>query len=481
VIFFFGLRVNRHKASRTLMDWKIEASGLLIHFASAVAFFAGLSHFSGDFLPWRSPAFLGSLVIAFSALVMVILANKFPPGGGEKFTPVFSVIAVLWALAWWLGGWYFEMARVLDNPGEAFFILISFTALGTYGAARFFRSSALYIGLVPAPVFALMRILWVYSGRFYYFDFREIFGVNFFSPLWRLGWICFFALQVLLVFLTLREKGERKKSLGLWLFTDLFIALAVLCPSGRYLTAYLELSVSWTSFAGLLPLFGAMIFLSLLFPGRLKKQLNAGEKKLVLFALPLILSLILGLWFLVTLFMPGDPAPLPLYVPLVNPLDLLEGFCIGVTIFWLLGLRTKGGGIPAPGKPLVFVLADVAVFVWFIAILARSVHFYGAVPFRGVLGADAFHLSLFIFCALYGIAHIIGGRRLPRRGIWIAGAMLTAADIAKLLLFDMAGAGVPYRILSFFIAGFILLFIGWAAPLPPVRQAEVRPGEKEQP
>jgi uncharacterized membrane protein len=52
------------------------------------------------------------------------------------------------------------------------------------------------------------------------------------------------------------------------------------------------------------------------------------------------------------------------------------------------------------------------------------------------------------------------------------------ADIGKLLLFDMADIGVPYRILSFFIAGLILLFIGWAAPLPPA--GEERTGQEEQ-
>jgi uncharacterized membrane protein len=41
----------------------------------------------------------------------------------------------------------------------------------------------------------------------------------------------------------------------------------------------------------------------------------------------------------------------------------------------------------------------------------------------------------------------------------------------------MAGISVPYRILSFFIAGLILLFIGWAAPLPPARQKET--GQEE--
>jgi uncharacterized membrane protein len=473
LIFFFGLMVNRRKAPEALWDWKITASGILIHAASAIAFFAGLSRFSGEYLSWRSPEFLGALIIALSALVMAALTNKFPQGTEKNFVSVFPVIAVIWGLLWWMGGWYYEIERVLDNPGGAFLILLSLTALGTYGAARLFRSPAFYLGLIPAQAFALLFILIVYLGQignFYYLEFAGIFTFNFFTPPWRVGWILFFAVRILLVFLTVLEEEERKKFTGIQVFFDLLILLGVLSPSARSLTHYFELSVSWTSFAGLLPLFAAMIFLSLFYPPRLKKQFTGGERKLLFFVLPLIFACILGIWFLVTLFMPGDPAPLPFYIPLLNPLDLLEGFCVGVVTFWLLSLRKKGEEFGLPRRSLVFVLADVSVFVWFIAILGRIVHYYGGVPFRDVSRADGFHLGLFILCSLYGIAHIIGGHRFPSRRVWIAGAVLTVAGIAKLLLFDMADIGVLYRILSFFIAGVILLFIGWAAPLPPARE-----------
>jgi uncharacterized membrane protein len=475
LVFFFGLRVNRQKTGGTLGSYKIEAAGVVIHLASAAAFFAGFSRFSGEFPPWRSPAFSGALVIALSALVMAITVYKTPLRRGRRFVSVFPVITVIWGLIWWCCGWYFEFDRVLENPTEAFFILLSLTALGFYGAGRLFSAPALYISLIPAPAFALIRVLGAYANRLryaFYYQFREIFTFNFFNPQWYRGWILFFAAQAVLLFFTLREKGNRKKIPGLWLFFDILICLGVLSPSGRYLTGHLALSVSWTSFVGLLPLFGAVLLLSLFTVPRKAGRFSAGEEKLLFFTLPVILSSILGVWFLVTLFLSGDPAPLPLYIPLINPLDLLEGFCIAVSVFWLLGLRKKGSGIPAPRVSLVFVLADVLVFLWVLAILARSVHFYGAVPYSGITGTDAFHLSFFIFCALYGIAHIIGGHRLSRRTAWIAGAVLTVADIAKLLLFDLAGIGVLYRIFSFFIAGVILLFIGWAAPLPPAQKTE---------
>jgi hypothetical protein len=493
VIFFFGLMFNRHKTPGTIPDWKITAAGLLVHIAGATAFCVGFFHFSPEPSPWRSPEFLGSLIIALSALTMAALTHTFPQGARKTFVSVFPVIAVIWGLIWWIGGWYFETWRLLDNAEEAFFMLLSLTALGTYGVARIFKSPAFYTGLIPAPAFALFLTIGSYArrlGSFYDLEFHEIFTFTFFAPRWRVGWMLFFVVQILLVFLAvfekeageeeIAEKKHRKKFLGIQIFTVLLILMGTLSPSGRYLTNHLGLSASWISFAGLLPLFAAMLFLSFVYRysyahlNGLAKQVKTGEKRLLFVVLPVIISSILGIWFLVTLFMPGDPAPLPVYIPLVNPLDLLEGFCIAVVIFWLLSLRKrkKGEELTVPRKSFIFILADVLVFIWLAAILARSVHFYGAIPFHAVAGTDVFHLGLFIFCALYGIAHIIGGHRLSRRRVWIAGVVLTVAAIAKLILFDMADTAVPYRILSFFIAGVILLFIGWVAPLPPSRRKD---------
>jgi uncharacterized membrane protein len=121
------------------------------------------------------------------------------------------------------------------------------------------------------------------------------------------------------------------------------------------------------------------------------------------------------------------------------------------------------------------------VFLWLTAILARSFHFYGHIPYSRLPVSAGFHLGLFIFLAFYGIAHIIAGRRMLLRRVWIAGAVFTAAAIGKLLLLDLAGTGAVTRIFSFFIAGLILLFIGWAAPLPPAEKIPPKAPDREIP
>jgi uncharacterized membrane protein len=181
--------------------------------------------------------------------------------------------------------------------------------------------------------------------------------------------------------------------------------------------------------------------------------------------LPGILCGAAALWFTVTLFMPGNPAPLPLYIPVLNPLELQEALCAAAII--LTQRRARNAALPSMSRSSVFVLADSMGFLWLAAMLARSVHFFAGVPFGRVVFSDAFNLGLFVLLAVWGIGHIVLGHRLALRPVWIAGAILTVTDIAKLLIMDMASTGTPVRIVSFFIAGLTLLFIGWAAPLPP--------------
>jgi uncharacterized membrane protein len=479
LIFFFGLRRK---------DIKIEAAGIVVHAAGAISFALEENFRFVESLPFRSPRFTGSLVIAVSALAMVLLANgsgkkaplKEAGTGGTReaalFVP-FSIVMTVWAYIWWFAGWFFEFYRVLDYTQAAFFILSSLTALLVFAGARFFRAPILMSGALPALIHAAAIALgFLFSrttNKLYFYDSYPL-SVNYFNGPYGWGWLAFFLAQPAQFFLSRNYfRGKEGKDIlqGIWIFTDILIALTVLSFSGRFYTMQWGLSVSWTSFAGLLPSFAVMIGLSLFY--RSRSGFSQGNKTLIFFVLPLILSIILGAWFLVTLFLPGDPAPLPVYIPILNPLDLLEGFCIAAILFRQIrpraGPREPGSEsrLPSLSKGAFFALGDSMVFLWLTAILARSFHFYGAIPYSRIFESPGFHVGLFIFWALYGIAHIIAGRRLSMRPVWIAGAVLTVTDIAKLLLLDLAGTGIVTRIIPFFIAGFILLFIGWAAPLPP--------------
>ncbi|MDR2021380.1 MAG: DUF2339 domain-containing protein, partial [Treponema sp.] len=442
------------------------------------------------------------------------------------------IVLGIWAFIWWFGGWTYEIYRALENPRAVLFLFCSVSALAAFGAAQFLRTPVYRIGMIPALAMGLYLPLETFLTRFPRFVLfrpRLILSYNFFTGPFLWGWLAFFAVQALLLFGA--RKSFRQEVHGLWLLIVTFIALGVLSSSGRALTLSRELAPAWTSLAGMAPLFLTMAGIGLtarriwpqpdamggdllpkrcrlwtIFPRSLPMAnsnaishadcaLSGGEppqrppaspptgfrKKLFLFVLPLILSCIMGIWFIVTLFLSGDPAPLPVYIPFINPLDLEEAFCIVLFLLWQSVLSGQGD-LPKPGKPVLFILIDTVVFLFTIAVTARSVHFYGGVPYRLIFNSDLFHLCLFILWAVYGIGHIIVGSRRSLRKVWIAGAVLTVADIAKLLFLDLAGTGALTRIVSFFIAGLLLLFIGWAAPLPPAagKETTVSPEQEEQ-
>ncbi|MDR2111216.1 MAG: DUF2339 domain-containing protein, partial [Spirochaetaceae bacterium] len=463
LIFYWGIRQNNRR---------ILAAGTLTHIAAALAFvFEGRP---GDYgaLPFRSGAFTGSLVIALSAMVIIVLARREKPRPGKRNLEPFSLGAALWAFTWWFLGWARECGRALDRPGEVFFILCSATALASFAGAKLFRAPVLRLGGVPAPVFALLlipRILLWRAVNYLTDDPARVFTYNFFTGLYRWGWPVFFLGQGGLLFFS--RKDLKAGIRAPWLFTVILGAALVLTTSGRAFTEGAGLSEPWTGFAGILPTLAATFLLA-----HVSRRIPAlreipppgapGHRKLIFFALPLILNIAAGLWFLTALFLPGNPIPPLRYVPVISPLDLEQALCAAAILVWQDRAR-KVPAVPAMGGGALFALGDGMIFLWITAIIARGVHFYGGIPFYRVPGTEIFHLCLFIFWALWGIGHIIGGHRASRRAVWIAGTVLTILDVAKLLILDLANTGAVTRIVSFFIAGLLLLFIGWAAPLPP--------------
>ncbi len=62
------------------------------------------------------------------------------------------------------------------------------------------------------------------------------------------------------------------------------------------------------------------------------------------------------------------------------------------------------------------------------------------------------------------------------RPLWMLGAALLAAVVAKLFLVDLSAlSGLP-RVVAFLGVGILLLVIGFLSPLPPAAQADASDG-----
>jgi len=161
----------------------------------------------------------------------------------------------------------------------------------------------------------------------------------------------------------------------------------------------------------------------------------------------------------------GSAAPLP-HVPLLNPLDLGVGIALLAAWRW----RASDGGPASTGPFGGFVLAAIAAdaFVWLNAILIRAFHHWTGVPFHLAAWMNSLAVQTGISLLWTAIALVLmwTAARRAVRAPWVAGAVLLAAVVVKLMLVDLSASGTVTRIVSFIGVGVLMLVIGYVAPPP---------------
>ena len=173
-------------------------------------------------------------------------------------------------------------------------------------------------------------------------------------------------------------------------------------------------------------------------------------------------------WWLVSLANDGAASPLG-YLPLLNPVELCE---IGVLLL-VLALVRSGAVAPEPSnRHALQVLLIGAGFATLTIATLRGVHHYGPAPWSpAILDSMLAQASLTVVWSLAGMsAWIMGSKRLSRP-LWLAGAVLMAVVLAKLIFVDRKYTGDLPGIVSFFAFGILCLIVGYFAPSPPKRVA----------
>ncbi|AMW86367.1 hypothetical protein AK972_5567 [Pseudomonas yamanorum] len=187
-------------------------------------------------------------------------------------------------------------------------------------------------------------------------------------------------------------------------------------------------------------------------------------------ALPLAV-LMLGWFWLANIFSDGTAEPLP-YVPLLNPLDLGLLFALLGVYLWSCSAAPQRG----PRAELIAqAVAGVSLFAFFTALVMRTAHHWGGVPFHldALLESMLVQAGLSIVWTLIALSLMIGGHLRHRREVWLIGAALIAVVVAKLFFVELSNRGGLARIVSFIGVGGLLLVVGYFAPLPPKRPEPV--------
>jgi hypothetical protein len=428
----------------------------LLEFAAGVAFLFD-ARFAAEALPVLNSHFLGALMISvaglFSARMIYLRSATL-----RRYESLFGVLLFYWGLLWWLGAGFSEMDRYvlhryLPNAGLAFLALTA-TLCGA-AARRLDWSTPRLPALCLLPLMYLMALVMVdkqahplaYGG----FLAWPLAFVSFYWTLWQHE----AALRG-----TLRSAQH---VLGLWLFAAIAsweCAWAIDQPvagSGSWPL------IAWAIVPGLLLSVLPRLVTRLPWPVGTHTQTYVGVAGCGL-------AIFLVLWSLVTnLTATGDSAPLP-YVPLLNPLDIAQALAFLAIIAWLMSLpKLSIHTFKGSDRRLAFVPLAGALFIWLNAILLRTLHHWGGVPFDfdATAASTLVQMSLSIFWSLLALATMLWATRAARRPLWFVGVALMGIVVLKLFIIDLSSIGTVERIVSFIVVGLLMLIIGYFSPLPP--------------
>jgi uncharacterized membrane protein len=169
----------------------------------------------------------------------------------------------------------------------------------------------------------------------------------------------------------------------------------------------------------------------------------------------------------------GVTDPLP-YIPVLNPVDLSALLALAALAVWrrmlagatlrpvLATVLTGRGGLAALAV-LGFVLANT---IW----LRTAHHLLGIGWTIATLAASQIVQSGYsLLWTLIAMGLMLYARARAERLPWLAGAVLLAVVVAKLVLIDMSNVEGLARIVAFIGVGVLMLLIGYVVPLPPRR------------
>lgn len=430
--------------------------GMALQLLAGAAFLHGLSHEVGN-LPLINSVCLGALLLVLGGLLTYRQLSRQAAVSASEYS--LAGFWFGWALLWWLFGGIREIERFILRDYQVTVALL-FIAVTVLGSSLLWRRRGWSAGEWPVLGLLPVLILLAFVGL-----------VEHGHPFAHYGWLAWPAvLAVHYANLRRHEPEEAPRSvLGVThVGTLLLIAMLgawelhwLARDAGLGRTAWSVASV--VVVPGLLLLALCSSAMSTRWPvERYETTLLRGVG----------IPLLFGFWlwtFYANFKHAGGSAPLP-YLPLLNAIDLGHLFIALVAISWWRRDDQGDAGLTL----LARLASGIAAFVWVNAILLRSIHHWAGVPYRlnDLWDSMLVQASVSIFWTVLALALMVIATRKGMRGLWMLGAGLMGAVVAKLFLVDLSNIDGIERIVSFIGVGVLMAVIGWFSPLPPRREEE---------
>lgn len=440
--------------------------GLLLQLVGGGSFLLAVPQWVGPLTreglsPLAHSGFWTPMVLGLAALVGAWRLQR------EPHAPLFaslklqrlSDLLLVWGAAWWTLAVAGEVLRFVPVELRGAFLLAGAAisvAIWTLLAWRLKWSS---LGLLCTLLMPTAGVVLLLSAHTYY------------HPAAHYGWLAWPALFAV-HFVSLRRLAAvaPRRGLGIAHVLGCWMLLGLLALELRY--GLLRFTAEYNAWRWL----GWAILPSLYLvlaaaPRRFAWPVSAYAREYRVFAALPLAVLMLGWFWLANMFSDGTANPLP-YVPLLNPLDLGLLFALLGVYVWTRSVAPQRG---PHAERLAQGIAGLSLFAFFTALVMRTAHHWGGVPFHldALLESMLVQAGLSIVWTLIALGLMIGGHLRHRREVWLIGAVLIAVVVAKLFFVELSNRGGLARIVSFIGVGALLLVVGYFAPLPPKRAEPV--------
>jgi uncharacterized membrane protein len=424
-----------------------QLAGAALQVAAAVAFAVAVDAMAPADVAVANGRFMAALLVA---------VGGFAGAWAYRHARASSGIATayyVWALAWWLGNAASEIGRFVDPVSTADWHLVLVVLTGALAAEAHRRLPSAALGWTAA--LALLAGLPLALAQ------DAAHG----HPLAGHGAVAWglFALAGWRVLGGLRGQDDAAPAVGhsaWWLGLALVAALSL-----QHAATTLSPGHGWEMAAFALPW---LVLAALLqrHPHRIAPPLAEQFERwrLPLHGLALLVPAGVAV---VGMAEPGTSAPLP-WLPLLHPLALMQvAALVLVAAWWQPAVAGGAARWRLPGLAVAaFALVSVETL--------RACYHWGDAPWSGAMFSTSLaQTSLTVVWSLLGVLGWIIGSRRGQRALWLAGAVLMAVVLAKLLLVDRQHLGNLLGIASFIAYGLLCTVVGYIAPAPPRAQADL--------
>lgn len=433
-----------------------RAFGALLQFAAGMALLLILN--DGGAVP------PGTYVAAITVGVAAAYASQLLHAQAKQLAPYergVPELLFIWGLLWWCVGGFTEFA---NDFGAAYELSsgLAFATLTALCASEFARRCRMTIALLPA--LALLPLM---------IGFAVWTPLSLPQPLAAGGWIAWPFAFAGFYWIAWRQEQAVDEIAAAWLHAGAVCVLSGLLSwelswgVGEFIGA----AGAWRVIAWAIPPLLLLAIMPML-SARIRWPLRAHPRAYGLIASAL-LAVYLGLWSLVSNWQVASPStPLP-YLPLINPLDIVQALVLFALVGFVVRLRAQNPSLrwTQDLRPAATALSALG-FVWLNAVLLRTLHQWTGIPYEitAMMGSTLVQSTLSIFWAVLALSCMLFASSLRLRVVWLSGAVLLVVVVLKLFLIDLSSIGTIERIVSFVGVGLLMLIIGYFSPLPPAVQ-----------